>query len=57
MTKYLRQILISSRVPAFVRMGYRDLRKKFHVRYHTFRAGTKEWLGPQLWLWMKQTCQ
>ena len=46
MNKYLRQFLISSRVPAFVRMGYRDLRKKFHARHHDFQVEIKEWLFP-----------
>lgn len=46
MNKYLRQFLIGSRVPAFVRLGYKDLRKKFHARHHAFQAEIKEWLFP-----------
>ena len=46
MNKYLRQALIGSRVPAFVRMGYKDLRKKFRARHEGFQAEIKSWLFP-----------
>ena len=47
MNKYLRQFLIASRVPAFVRIGYQDLRRKFHARHHDFQLKIKEWLFPE----------
>lgn len=46
MNKYLRQMLIGSRVPTFVRLGYKDLRKKFHARHHKFQGEIKGWLFP-----------
>jgi len=46
MNKYLRQFLIASRMPAFVRLGYKDLRKKFHARHHDFQIEIKKWLFP-----------
>ena len=46
MNKYLRQLLIGSRVPVFLRLGYKDLRKKFRSRHENFQAEIKSWLFP-----------
>ena len=46
MNKYLRQLMIGSRVPVFLRLGYKDLRKKFRSRHESFQAEIKSWLFP-----------
>lgn len=46
MNKYLRNFFIASKIEPLVRLGYKDLRKKFHARHHAFQAETKAQLFP-----------
>lgn len=46
MNKYLRQLFIGSKIEPLVRLGYKDLRKKFRARHEDFQNEIKAWLYP-----------